>query len=125
MSASFSVGSRAILPFAVTDQEFARQVNTVFNPVVGGGVSAAAFPASLRSGSMTAVFTDLASALDFDNMLAGVAPITWSDSDTALVIRFLADQSISVTQSDDEITLADGREVYLWGVSFSYQEVTA
>ncbi|MDP4333234.1 hypothetical protein Q7F20_07605 [Curtobacterium sp. A7_M15] len=123
MSASFSVGSRAILPFAVTDQAFERAVNTIFNPVVGGGVVATAFPASLRSGSMTAVFTDLAAALDFDNMLAGTAPITWSDTSTSLTIRFLADQTISLTQSDDEITLSDGTDVYVWGVSFSYQEV--
>jgi len=124
MPSSFSVGARAILPFTVTDQEFARNINTVFNPVVGGGIAAAAYPASLRSGRMTAIFTNLADALDFDNMLAGKAPITWSDSATTLTILFLADQSISVTQSDDAVTLADGTDVYLWAVTFGYQEVT-
>lgn len=123
MSASFSVGSRAILPFAVTDQAFERTTNTVFNPTAGGALVANAIKASPRTGSMTAVFTDFAAALDFDNMLAGVAPITWSDTATSLTIRFLPDQTISLTQSDEQITLADGTDTYLWGVTFSFWEV--
>lgn len=125
MSSSFSVGSRAIQPLVVTDFETSRDVNTVFNPVIGGGTVANARPASLRKGSMNAIFADIGGALDLDNMLSGTAPVTWSDTDLPnLSLRFLADQDIRITQGDDLVTI-NGADVYLWSVQFSYQEVTS
>lgn len=125
MTTSFTVGTRTVFPLLVDEFETARQVNNVFNPVIGGGAVAVAFKPSLRTGSMSAVFTTIGAALDFDNMLAGVDPITWSDSDLPeLSLTFLPDQEIRINQSDEMIVLPWGEEGYLWSVSFGYQEVS-
>lgn len=127
MSSSFSVGSRTVEPLVVSSYEATREVRNVFNPVLGAQATvAAAFPAGLRSGTLTAVFTTQADALTLDSLLSGTSPITYADSDVSAVgMLFLPDQSIRVYPADEFVDLSDGTSALFWYVEFGYQEVTA
>lgn len=112
-------------PLVVTGYEATREVRNVFNPVLGAqAVVAAAFPAGLRSGTLTAVFTDRASASILDTALAGTTPLTFTDTEVPGVgMTFLADQRIRLYPADDDVVL-DGTPTRFWFVEFGYQEVT-
>lgn len=127
MSSSFSIGSWTVTPLVVTGYEAQREVRTVFNPVLGARATvAAAFPAGMRSGTLTAVFTNQTDASALDSMLGGTQPITFADSDVSAVnMLFLADRTIRVYQADADSLNSDGTVTTFWYVELGYQEVNA
>lgn len=117
MSSSFSTSSRTIVPRLVDGYKHSRDSRHSINTVPGAAAAiAVVFPASLRNGTLTAVFDSQADALAFDAMLADIKPITFADSDVSgLGMVFLMNGRSSLEQS-----AARGA----WTVTFDFQEVT-
>lgn len=116
MTSSFSIGTRSVIPELVDGYTHSRDGRHVFNTVPNTARSVAVvFPASLRNGTMTAVFGSYAEAAELDAMLAGTSPLTFADSDVpAIGMVFLLNGRCSVGQS-----AARGA----WTVTFDFQEV--
>lgn len=116
MSSSFSVGTWVVVPRLVDGYRHSRDSRTAFATVPGADAAlATVFPASMRNGTMTAVFDNLADAIQLDTMLKGTLPIMFTDSESVqLNMTFLLSGRASLEQSA-------GRGA--WLVTFDFQEV--
>jgi hypothetical protein len=117
MSSSFTAGTTTVQPTVIDGYEAVRVTRHVFQPILGVGLDAWTAPAGLRSGTLTAVSADRATAQSLADMLAGVLPVTFADSDVpALGMKFLGNGNIGVRLDDDTRSV--------WVVTVDFQEVT-
>lgn len=114
-------------PLVVTNYEAIREVRHVFNPVLNASSTVAVVsPLGLRSGTMTAVFTDRTSAFALENMLRAMVRVWFRDSDVdSVAMGFLPKDSVRVYQAEEDTVLSDGTTTTFWYIEFGFQEVDA
>lgn len=123
MTVSFTSGATAVQPLVINGWESARTSQSFLHQIVGGGIDAVLRPATPRSGTLAAVFTDKAAAFALEMLLAAGVIVTFADTDVPdLNMAFVASDDIRVTRADEAVTI-DGADTYIWLVEFSYQEL--